>query len=233
MTIHLLRRVPLLTKPRRARSLEEICKPARVRECEPGETIFCKGDPADEMFIVLYGRVKLFSTSHGVKRKTFACVEPGEPFGDADILAGGLRSSWASSFGHCRLLVMSEAVVKKLLLKEPRLACFLLARASQRLRRAYADIEGLVFGKMINRVAQALYELAQRGTKFRSGVLLGERYTQQELADLVGTTRVPLARVIAALRRAQLLELHHGRYFIKDSVKLAAFGRAGLFERRP
>ena len=52
--------------------------------------------------------------------------------------------------------------------------------------------------------------------------MLPERYTQQELADLVGTTREPLTRAISSLRRAQLLDFVGERYLIKDPAKLQA-----------
>jgi len=45
--------------------------------------------------------------------------------------------------------------------------------------------------------------------------------TQQELADLVGTTREPLTRAISTLRRAQILEVHDGRYLVKNPQKLS------------
>jgi CRP-like cAMP-binding protein len=51
--------------------------------------------------------------------------------------------------------------------------------------------------------------------------VLKERYTQQELADVVGTTREPLTRALSSLRRAGLVGQHEGRYHIPSPEKLA------------
>jgi CRP/FNR family transcriptional regulator len=98
----------------------------------------------------------------------------------------------------------------------------MLRALSERLRMADAEIENLLFRNILGRVAKTLHDLARRGQKTRGGVLLKDRFTQQELADLVGTTREPLTRALSALRRAQLVEGSGGRYFIKDAEKLAA-----------
>ena len=67
-----------------------------------------------------------------------------------------------------------------------------------------------------------MLDLSRRSGEERNGaVILKERYTQQELADIVGTTREPLTRALSSLRRAGLVELRDERYLIPSTDKLA------------
>ena len=216
-----LRKVPFLSQLA-ARDLKEVHKISRVREYGPGEPIFAKSEAADRMFIVLSGRVKIFSPSRGKKRKTFAYLLSGDFFGEMALLEGRTRSASAEAVEYSKLLVITKADFQKLMIGDPKLILYMLRTVSDRLRRADAEIENLLFRNVLGRVAKTLHDLGRRGKKARGGVLLGERYTQQELADLVGTTREPLTRALSTLKRAQLVEAASGRYFIKEPEKLAA-----------
>ncbi len=219
METKLLRRIPILStlKPRDIRLIARI---AQAFDFGPGDTIFSRAESADAMFIVVGGRVRIYTRGASKKRKTFAYLTPGDFFGEMALLEGVTRSASAEAVEASRLLVIRKADFKRLLLSNPRLTYYLLRAVSDRLRRADEQIESLLFRNILGRVAKTLCDLSREAKKFRSGLLLDDHYTQQELADLVGTTREPLARALASLRRAGLLDSHHGRYFVKDPVKL-------------
>lgn len=216
-----LRKIPFL-RQLDAADLKEIYKISRTREYGPGEPIFAKSTAADRMFIVLDGRVKIFTPSMGKKRKTFAYLRPGDFFGEMALLEGKPRSAAAEAVAYSKLLVITSADFNRLLAKRPQLTLYLLRTVSQRLRRANEEIEGLLFRNVLGRVAKTLLDLSRRGEPSDGGTLLPEHYTQQELADLVGTTREPLTRALSALKRAQLLGVKRDRYHLPDPGKLSA-----------
>ena len=108
---------------------------------------------------------------------------------------------------------------------EPKLAFYLLRTVCERLRQANEEIESLLFRNMLGRVSRTLSLLGARGRRFQGGRLLKESYTKSELADLVGTTREPLTRAMASLRRAGHVDVLQGRIFIRDPRRLAALCR--------
>lgn len=219
MIFKLLRRIPFF-RSIGLKDLKKVYKLSRIHDYGPGEAIFTKSEIGNHMFIVLSGRVKIFSPSRGKKRKTFAYLDPGGFFGEMALLEGKTRTASAEAVKYTRLLVIGKADFKRLLVSDPSLTFYLLRKVCQRLRRADAEIEGLLFRNVLGRVSKTLHDLSKNGERFRSGVLLQEHYTQQELADLVGTSREPLTRALSSLRRAQILDVHHGRYFIKNPSKL-------------
>ena len=220
MNLKLLRRIPFLNALPPA-ELRRIARIATQQESPAGETIFSRSEAGSRMFIVTSGRVRIFTRSNGKKRKTFAYLAPGDFFGEMALVDGHTRSASAEAVEDSRLLVIRKSDFKSLLVSDPKLTFFLLRTVSERLRRATEEIEDLLFRNMLGRVSGALAALGRRGRRFRGGILINGRYTQQELADLVGTTREPLTRAISTLRRAQILDLHHGSYFIRDPQRLS------------
>lgn len=226
MKSKLLRRIPILSTLKPA-DLKLVDRIAQSFDYGPGETIFSRAESADHMFIVVSGRVRIFTRGASKKRKTFAYLAPGEFFGEMALIKG-TRSASAEAVEASRLLVIRKVDFKRLLLANPRLTYYLLVAVSDRLRRADEQIESLLFRNILGRVAKTLCDLSRESRRFRGGMLLNEHYTQQELADLVGTTREPLARALASLRRADLVDSHHGRYFVKDPAKLTLMSVSSL-----
>jgi CRP/FNR family cyclic AMP-dependent transcriptional regulator len=221
--LKMLRKIPFLGQLQ-LKDLREIHKISRIKEYGPGEIIFTKAQAANQMFVVLSGRVKIFTHSGGKKRKTFAYLDSGDFFGEMALLEGKTRSASAEAVSYARLLVITQSEFRKLLIGDPQMALYLLRTVCARLRKANEAIEGMLFRNILGRVAQALSDLGRRGRKTRGGLELSEHYTQQELADLVGTTREPLTRALSTLRRVQLIETSNGQIFIKDPIKLSALG---------
>ncbi|MDD5629336.1 MAG: Crp/Fnr family transcriptional regulator [Elusimicrobia bacterium] len=220
MELRLLRRIPFL-KALPPVELKRIARIATEIAFRAGETIFSKSESGSRMFVVISGRIRIFTSSHAKKQKTFAYLDPGDLFGEMSLVDGHTRSASARAETDSRLLVIRKSDFKGLLFSDPKLCFFLLRTVSERLRQANEEIENLLFRNMLGRVSGALNALVGRGRRFRGGVLLKDRYTQQELADMVGTTREPLSRAISSLRRAQILDMHHGRYFVRDPRRLA------------
>jgi CRP/FNR family transcriptional regulator, cyclic AMP receptor protein len=216
-----LKKVPMM-KALADSDLRAIAKISHVREYGAGESIFQQFAPATHLFVVLEGRVKIFARSGGKKRKTFAYLRSGDFFGEMALLSKKPRSASAEAVEFTKLLIVENKDFQRLIAKNNALALALLRTVSDRLRQANEQIEGLLFSNILGRVAKTLYDLSKRGERRGATVVLPERYTQQELADLVGTTREPLTRAISSLRRAQVVELREERYVIKDTGKLEA-----------
>ncbi|MEK7389149.1 MAG: Crp/Fnr family transcriptional regulator [Elusimicrobiota bacterium] len=219
--IRLLKKIPFLSALS-AKHLREVYRLAHELSLDRRQSVFSKREDADAMFIVLSGRVKIFTNSASKKRKTFAYLKEGEFFGEMALVEGTTRTAAAQAVEPSRLMVIRKTDFQRLLSREPRLALYLLRTVSARLRRANEEIEGLLFRNILGRVAKAMLDLSRRSGEERNGaVILKERYTQQELADIVGTTREPLTRALSSLRRAGLVELRDERYLIPSTDKLA------------
>jgi CRP/FNR family transcriptional regulator/CRP/FNR family cyclic AMP-dependent transcriptional regulator len=219
----LLKRIPFLSALTPAH-LREVYRLAREVQLTAGSRVFAKREDADSMFIVLSGRIKIFTDSAGKKRKTYAYLQEGEFFGEMALVEDLPRTASAQAVEPSRLLLIRKDDFQRLLTRDPRLALYLLKTVCARLRRANEDLEGMLFRNILGRVAKTMLDQAKRsGEPWQGqGLALKERFTQQELADLVGTTREPLTRALSSLRRAGLVGMtQDGRYAVPEPRKLA------------
>lgn len=192
---------------------------SRQGDFGPGERIFSRADAADHMFVVIRGRVRIFLSGGGRRRKTFAYLGEGDFFGEMAVITGKTRSASAEAVEPTSLLMIHKKDFRKLLTKDPKLCMYLLEAVSERLRLADEEIEDLLFRNVLGRVAKALRDLT-KGHKGTEAVELPRRYTHQDLADLVGTTREPLSRALATLRRAGLVDAREGSIVLLEPAKL-------------
>ena len=193
---------------------------SRQGDFGPGERIFSRSDAADHMFVVIRGRVKIFLSGGGRRRKTFAYLGAGDFFGEMAVITGKTRSASAEAVEPTSLLLIHKNDFRRLMEKDQKLCFYMLQAVSDRLRVADEEIEDLLFRNVLGRVAKTLRDLSKPDGKTVGPVTLPRRYTHQDLADLVGTTREPLSRALATLRRAGLVDAREGSIVLLEPEKL-------------
>ena len=102
--------------------LAEASKGKTVLEFSGVETVFMQGQPADGLFFVLRGKVKLTVVSHGGKEAIVATLGPGEFFGEGCLAGQPSRMATATAVGECTLIRMERAAMAAMLLEGQALA---------------------------------------------------------------------------------------------------------------
>jgi CRP/FNR family transcriptional regulator len=208
-----LRKVPLFQGLSKE-DLDVVSRIAKVREARKGETIFSKETRGDALFVVMKGLVKIFSTSEAGKSKTFAYLEPPDFFGEMALLERGERSAGAVAMAPSSLITIHRRDFQKLVAARPQLAFALLRTLCARLRHADKDIEAMSFNSVLGRVARMLLDLAKRhGRQTPRGLRIHLELSHQELADMVGTAREMVTRILNRFVRTQCLQMD-GKYLV-------------------
>lgn len=109
-----------------------------------GQTIFSRADPADAVFYIQAGRVKLVAASERGVEAVVAIYSKGEFFGEACLLAQPLRSATAIAMGECDVMRVEKAEMVRVLRAEPALAEFFMAHMLRRMVDMKADLADLV-----------------------------------------------------------------------------------------
>ena len=191
---------------------------AKKVQFKEGEIIFAKDDSGDTFFVVESGRVKIFTCTPTNRTKTIAYLGPGDFFGEMALLGGEPRSASASAEEDCKLLVIKRQEFLRLLKSDTEFTCSLLHTLCERLRKADQEIEALLFHNMLGRLAGAIVKLcAEMQPQVEPPVI---SMNIQELAEYMGTTREPLSRALAMLKRVGMLDYREGRITVKDLAKL-------------
>jgi CRP/FNR family transcriptional regulator, cyclic AMP receptor protein len=199
------------------RLLEKI---SSVERFGAGEAIFSEDESGDKLYIVICGRVKIFTCS-GVRRKILAYLEKDEFFGEMALLDAEPRSASSVAMDECELIVIRKKDFRKLLEKYPRLAFQVMKTLSKRLRRADKQIESLIFSNVFGRIAETLLHLAGKyGQKAGAGIRLKIPVSHKEIAELTGTGREVVSRILNRFKRFNCIAYKDKRLVITDPQKL-------------
>ena len=186
-----------------------------------GEVIFHQDDPADRMYIILEGRVRISITSEDGREKDIALLQQGDCFGEMALLDGSNRSATATAVDSSQALALYREDFMEFLRHHPEVIAKTTALLTKRLRNVNQMLGDLAFLDVPTRMAKQLLELAEAYPGEGSGDdPITIRIGQDELARLVGASRETISRTLNSYRRLGILSTSHRRITITDHAAL-------------
>ena len=177
--------------------IDDLTSLAQIKKLSKDTTIFHAGDPADAVFVVASGRIKVVITSTDGKEFILTVLGAGQVFGEMALLESAPRSASVVTLSAVEVLVISRADFQRLLDSNPRISQRLMAILSRRLRRANAKMESLAYMDVAGRLARYLLDLARdHGQRLGNGWVVVRRPTHSDIAHSIGTSRETVSRLI-------------------------------------
>jgi CRP/FNR family transcriptional regulator, nitrogen oxide reductase regulator len=158
-----------------------------------GATTFRQGDPADNIYVIVQGKVKLFLSGPSGRGIILTFVEAGETFGYLAPMAGTARAYTAQAIEESRVLAWPAGAFEKILRRYPTVARKLLRLTARQLQVEWGRLHDLATEPVTRRLARAILQLT-RGTSHRKARKLA--MMQQDLAEFLGTTPPTLSRIL-------------------------------------
>ena len=245
--IRAVERVPLVDSVRSAKpATVEISKPSRLQTPKPqlrngdavfdpeaflmqtgvgrtvlslkkNESAFAQGDPADAIFYVQKGQLRVTVTSANGKEATLALVGNGEFLGeDCMVLAHPLRLATATAMTECALLRISKAEMVRTLHQEHELSDVFVSFLLTRNARVQADLVDQLFNSSEKRLARILLLLAQFGKESKPETVV-PKISQEVLAEMIGTTRSRVSFFMNRFRKLGFIE-YNGEIRVHNSL---------------
>jgi CRP-like cAMP-binding protein len=194
-----------------------------VRRHYPRATIIhSPGDPGTAVNFVLSGRVKIYSLSACGKEIIYRFCTPNSFFGIAEIFGGDERTVFAEAVGDTEVMSTDKRYMEELIRRNPPLALAVIQILGSRVRQAHNAIQGFVFCDARTRLAQLLLKLGQiNGAENADGtVTLRNRFTHQELADMIGAIRQTVTENINHLKHHGYVRIVGDRIMLVDRARL-------------
>ena len=177
--------------------LQEVAAHAQVRKVANDTTIFYEGDPADAVFVVVNGRVKVVTTSSDGKEFILTVLGAGQVFGEMGLLEAAPRSAAVVTITEVELMVIKRDDFDRLIETRPTISRKLMAILSRRLRRANSKMESLAYMDVAGRLARYLLDMAlDHGQRLGNGWVVVKRPTHSDIAHSIGTSRETVSRLI-------------------------------------
>jgi CRP-like cAMP-binding protein len=165
----------------------------RIVKLDPKETFYSQGDPADSVFYLQKGRVKVTVVSTEGKEATITLVSPGEFIGEGALAAvPGLHLSTAMAITECSALKIGREEMARVMHSEPEFSDMFLKFLLTRSMRTQADLVDQLFNSSEKRLARILLlmaEFGQPGKPETGSETLIPPISQETLAEMIGTTR--------------------------------------------
>ncbi len=180
--------------------LQRIADLMVTKKYKKNNLIIFEDDLGSNLFFIKSGRVKISGISHEGGEAIFSILGEGEFFGELSLIDGLPRSATVTSIDDVELWVLHRGDFLEMLEKYPQIAITLLKELARRIRRSDMQIKSLSLKDARGRVASTLIRLAEDIGVVRGGkVVIQELPLQRDLANIAGTSRETISRVIKKL----------------------------------
>jgi CRP/FNR family transcriptional regulator, cyclic AMP receptor protein len=177
------------------------------RQFKAGAVVFQRGDPADDVYLIVSGRLRISVGSADGRELAFRIVGPREIVGELGALDGSRRSADLMALRDSVLLGLGRDALQSMLTAHPAMATGVIRFLCSRVRDTSEQLETLALQRIEVRLARLLLRLAQAAAPVRGEAELMLDLTQGEIGALIGASRpkVSLAfgelQALGAIRR--------------------------------
>ena len=184
--------------------------------------IYLPDEDSNKIFFLSKGTIKIGTHSTDGKEIIKSVLHPTAMFGEMGIVGEQKRQDFACAMGqevhYCTLKVED---FKRLMRSNHQLSVKILMLIGERLRRAENRLESLIFKDARTRIIEFLKDSAnRRGRKIGFEMLVKHSLTQQDIANLTGTSRQTVTSVLNELRKSNLIYFNRKSILIRDMAKL-------------
>ena len=187
-----------------------------ITKSREGEVIFSQGDPADALFYIQRGKVKVTTLSSHGKEAVVAILGAGDFFGEGCLAGQPLRISTVAAMADSSIARLQKVAVIRVLHEEPAFSELFMAYLLARNIRIEADLIDQLFNSSEKRLARLLLLLANFG-KGGSPQPVIAKISQETLAEMIGTTRSRVSSFMNKFRRLGFIE-YNGQLEVHSSL---------------
>ena len=192
-----------------------------------GQTLARQGDPARAFFVLEAGFLKLLQLTAEGTELIMRFVVPGEPFGGVVALGDAPYPVTAVAVQPSVVRTWSREVVTDLLTATPQVRVNIMREMAGHMTEALTRVRELTTARVDERLAHTLLRLGRQcGRPTPGGVLIAQRLTRQELADLTGTTLYTVSRTLTKWESMGLIETRKRLLLLRSLEKLEQVGGA-------
>ncbi len=188
-----------------------------------GKTIFFPGDPAERVYFLSKGAVKLSRVYEMGEEITVALLRENSIFGVLSFITGQKSDRFyhAVAFTTVELLSLPIEQVEKTLRDNAELSMLLLKGLSSRILQTEMMIETLAHRDMESRLESFLLILCRDfGIPSQDGITIDLRLSHQAIAEAIGSTRVTITRLLGDLRKENKISIHKKKITVHDPMQL-------------
>ncbi len=203
--------------------LHSVCQAGRYQRIKTATFLFHQDDPANILYVLIQGQVKLTHTGPEGHQLLVRMAHPGEDFGAIATLSGLTYPLSAQAVEMCVVIAWDELTIKRLLQTYPKIALNALQLVVERFKELQQRYRELASERVERRIARALLRLLdQAGRRVDRGLLINLALSRQDLAEMTGTTLYTVSRILSSWEKEGLVDIGRERVIIRQPRNLEA-----------
>ncbi len=187
-----------------------------ISKYRKAQIVFSQGQVADAVFYIQQGKVKLTVISEQGKEAVIAVLGPGHFFGEGCLNGHPLRLATTRAIDECVITRLEKATMIATIHNEPEFSELFMAYLLSRNGRIEEDLIDQLFNSSEKRLARLLLLLANFGKEGRPEAIVG-KYSQETLAEMIGTTRSRVSFFMNKFRKLGFVE-YNGKIEVHNSL---------------
>jgi CRP-like cAMP-binding protein len=203
--------------------ISDLARNAVVLDFRRRRFVYRAGDPADCLYAIIHGRVKLCRIETDTTREAVIDILPEDSlFGESALYSvAGRRANSAIAYENSRLLRVQSGAFKQGMAEDDKLHDYTFRLIGQRLEHAERRLADFALNAIPARLDRLLAEFSDRyGVPEPEGVLIDIPLPHREIASIVGSTRESVTVRLNAMRREGTIEFVNRRILIKRPAPL-------------
>lgn len=210
--------------------LETIGAGRKILRIPTGETVFAQGDPADAVFYLQQGRVKMTVLNDDGREAVVGIVEAGQFFGEGGLRGQSQHTGTTSALQDCVVTAIAKDAMLAALRDHPELSRMFITFLLTRNGRIEADLIDQLFNPSEKRLARLLLLLANYGHD-GGPQPISPKISQETLAEMIGTTRSRVSHFMNKFRKLGCIE-YDGEIVVHPSLLHLVLNDTPQDERR-
>jgi CRP-like cAMP-binding protein len=188
-----------------------------MAEYSKGQMVFLQGDPANAIFYIQKGKIKLTVVSNAGKEAVIAILDGGDFLGEGCLTTQTLRMTTATAISNCSVVRLEKAAAIRVLHEEPAFSEMFLAYVLSRNMRIEEDLVDQLFNSSEKRLARVLLLLSHFGKEGKPEPVIA-KISQETLAEMIGTTRSRVSFFMNKFRKLGFIKYNGGGLHVHSSL---------------
>lgn len=199
----------------------QLVKKSVIKTFQSGDTIIEQGDDSNSVYFLISGNVHVLDYSKSHRAVTYASLKDGEMFGEMSAIDGLPRSAWVCAISTCKVISLSGNEFINLLKNNADISLKILIKLSSRLRLSDEKLTDVSLFGTEQRVCLELVRMTKLDTNTKNNVYqIKQMPTQANFANIIGTSRETVSRVLAKLRYDQIIIKTENGFVVPDKKQL-------------
>jgi CRP/FNR family cyclic AMP-dependent transcriptional regulator len=187
-----------------------------VSHYRKNQTVYSQGEPADAVFYIQEGEVKVYVVSEQGKEAVVALHGKKDFFGEGCLTGQPLRLATVTAMTECTILRIDKATIVRVIHDEPTFSEMFMTYVLARNARVEADLVDQLFNSSEKRLARLLLLMANFGKEGRPETVIA-KISQETLAEMIGTTRSRVSAFMNKFRKLGFIE-YNGHLEVHTSL---------------